>query len=112
MSIFVCLGLSSAHATNVHVNPTVTGARSEVTLDINPRNPNNLVAVGHAPAAGFGNLGTFDNLHFISTFYTTDRGQTWTQVGLGTAQDSLPFASDPHYRADPTVTYHERDLSV
>ena len=41
-------------------------ALSEVTIDVNPTNPDNLVIAGHEP-------GGFENMN---TFFTTDGGDT------------------------------------
>ena len=54
-------------------------ALSEVSIDVNPTNPDNLVIVGHEP-------GGFENMN---TFFTTDGGDTWTERNLGDAQDAV-----------------------
>ncbi|MHC4238394.1 MAG: sialidase family protein [Planctomycetota bacterium] len=77
--------------TNVNVSNLI-GNEAEVTVDINPMDPNNLVVVGHSPLATT-----------MNTFYTTDGGESWTLVALDDADDGLP--SD--HRFDPTVAYDE-----
>jgi hypothetical protein len=81
----------SVQGTDVNVS-NQAGWESEVSIDINPRNPNNLVIVGHAP-----------NFATMNTFFTLDGGQTWTLVPLGNAQDGLVST----FRFDPTVAFDE-----
>ena len=66
-------------------------ALSEVSIDVNPTNPDNLVIVGHEP-------GGFENMN---TFFTTDGGDTWTEVNLGDGQDGLTS----NFRFDPAVVF-------
>ncbi len=66
-------------------------ALSEVSIDVNPTNPDNLVIVGHEP-------GGFENMN---TFFTTDGGDTWTERNLGDAQDGLAS----NFRFDPAVVF-------
>jgi hypothetical protein len=68
----------------------LTGNEAEVTMDINPTNPLNMVVCGHAP--GFGTM---------NTFYTLDGGQTWTLVQLGNADDGITSS----FRFDPMVVF-------
>ena len=60
---------------NVNVSNLV-GNEAEVSIAINPTNPQNMVIVGHSPGAGA-----------MNTFFTQNGGQTWTLVALGQAQD-------------------------
>jgi cysteine-rich repeat protein len=76
---------------NVNVSNLV-GNEGEVSIDVNPTDANNQVIVGHAP--GFATM---------NTFFTLDRGQTWTLVALGDAQDGLTSI----VRFDPTVAFDE-----
>ena len=66
-------------------------ALSEVSIDVNPTNPDNLVIAGHEP-------GGFENMN---TFFTTDGGDTWTEVNLGDAGDGLAS----NFRFDPAVIF-------
>ena len=66
-------------------------ALSEVTIDVNPTNGNNLVVVGHEP-------GGFENMN---TYFTTDGGGTWTAVDLGDAGDGIAS----NFRFDPAVVF-------
>ena len=66
-------------------------ALSEVSIDVNPTDPDNLVVAGHEP-------GTFENMN---TFFTTDGGDTWTEVNLGDGQDGL----GSNFRFDPAVVF-------
>jgi hypothetical protein len=66
-------------------------ALSEVTIDVNPTNPDNLVIAGHEP-------GGFENMN---TFFTTNGGDTWTEVNLGDGQDGLTS----NFRFDPGVVF-------
>jgi hypothetical protein len=75
--------------TDVDVS-NIAGQEAEVAIDINPRDPTNMVIAGHNP--GFTTL---------NTFFTTDSGRTWTLVPLGAAQDMLGAA----IRFDPTVKF-------
>jgi hypothetical protein len=70
---------------------SLSGNQSEVIIDVNPTNSQNLVVVGHA-AGGFGTM---------DTFFSTDGGATWTRVALGNAQDG--FTST--FRFDPAVAF-------
>jgi hypothetical protein len=67
-------------------------ALSEVSIDVNPTDPNNQVIVGHDAA-----------LVTMNTFYTTDGGLTWSPVIIGDATDGL--TSD--LRFDPTVAFDD-----
>jgi hypothetical protein len=76
---------------NVNVSNLV-GNEAEVSVAINPTNPQNIVAVGHAPG-----------LLTMNTFYSMDGGETWTLVPLGADQDGeIGF-----FRADPTVAFDD-----
>ncbi|HJQ82472.1 MAG TPA: sialidase family protein [Candidatus Binatia bacterium] len=68
------------------------GNEAEVTIDVNPTDPQNLVVAGHAP--GF---------QTMNTFYTLDGGSTWSRVSLGAAADDLLATS----RFDPTVAFDD-----
>ena len=74
---------------NVNVSNLV-GNESEVSIAINPTNPQNMVIVGHSPGAVA-----------MNTFFTLNGGQNWTLVALGAAQDGLPNCN----RTDPTVAF-------
>jgi hypothetical protein len=78
--------------TDVDVS-NVMGHEAEVAIDINPRDPTNMVIAGHSP--GFATL---------ETFFTVDSGRTWTLVSLGTAQDGLGAGT----RFDPVLAFDER----
>ena len=66
-------------------------ALSEVSIDVNPTDPENLVIAGHEP-------GGFENMN---TFFTTDGGDTWTEVNLGTP--GMGLASN--FRFHPAVIF-------
>jgi hypothetical protein len=63
---------------------------AEVLIDVNPTNPNNLVICGHS-----------NTLQHMATYYSFDKGQTWTLVPVGDAQDDLGLTT----RFDPAVTF-------
>jgi len=67
-------------------------ALSEVSIDVNPTNEDNLVIIGHAA-----------DLATISTFFSTDGGRTWTFVSIGNANDGLTSV----FRFDPSVAFDE-----
>jgi PKD domain len=67
-------------------------ALSEVSIDVNPTDEDNLVINGHS-----------SNLNTMSTFFTTDGGLTWTEVELGNANDGLIST----FRFDPSVAFDE-----
>jgi hypothetical protein len=67
-------------------------ALSEVSIDVNPTDPNNQVIVGHDT-----------DLVTMNTFYTTDGGLTWTPVLIGDAIDGLTST----FRFDPTVAFDD-----
>jgi hypothetical protein len=67
-------------------------ALSEVSIDVNPTDPNNQVIVGHD-----GGLVT------MNTFYTTDGGLTWSPVLIGNAIDGLTS----NFRFDPSVAFDD-----
>jgi hypothetical protein len=67
-------------------------ALSEVSIDVNPTNPDNQVIVGHD--AG---------LVTMNTFYTMDGGLTWTPVVIDNATDGLTST----FRFDPTVAFDD-----
>ena len=80
------------------------GNESEVSIDVNPINPNNQVIVGHS-----GQTTPPDNFRDMNTFFTFDGGQTWTLVPLSSAQDGLVSV----FRFDPTVAFDDNgDLYV
>jgi hypothetical protein len=68
----------------------LSGNEAEVSLDVNPTNPDNLVILGHAP-----------NLQVINSYYTLDRGQSWTRVTIGNTEDGL----NGWLRGDPSVVF-------
>jgi hypothetical protein len=76
---------------DVNVSGT-TNILSEVSIDVDPTNPNNQVIVGHS-----GSIAT------MNTFYSQDGGLTWTFVALGSAQDGLAST----FRFDPTVAFDD-----
>lgn len=65
---------------------------SEVSIDVNPTNPDNLVIIGHV-----------EGFETMNTFYTLDGGQTWTLVALGDAEDGVTST----FRFDPTLVFDE-----
>jgi hypothetical protein len=73
----------------------LAGNESEVSIDVNPTNPNNLVIIGHQFPA--------QNVIVMNTFYTIDGGQNWNQVTLGNAQDGLTSS----IRFDPTISFDD-----
>ena len=85
----------------------LAGNQSEVIIDVNPTNSQNLVVVGHT-AGGFGTM---------DTFFSTNGGTTWTRVALGNAQDGFTstFRFDPAVAFDANgnvfVAYGVRDFS-
>jgi hypothetical protein len=74
------------------------GNESEVSIDVNPINPNNQVIVGHS-----GETTPPDNFRDMNTFFTFDGGQTWSLVPLDSAQDGLASV----FRFDPTVAFDD-----
>ena len=54
--------------------PCFLGDESEVFIAVNPLNPSHQVVVGHAERALMST--------FVSTFYSSDRGATWTWRGI------------------------------
>jgi hypothetical protein len=84
------LGLPPFTPSNVNVSNLV-GNEAEVSVAINPTDPDNLVVVGHAP--GFTTM---------NTFFSLDGGETWTLVPLGPADDGQ---EDCLARVDPTVAF-------
>ncbi len=94
---------SAQPGVDVNVSNLVGNEEAEVSIDVNPTNPNNLVIVGHAP---FTMIGLPDNTFIggqltMNTFFTMDGGLTWTSVKLGNAQDGLTGT----IRFDPTVAF-------
>jgi hypothetical protein len=75
--------------TDVNVS-NVAGHEAEVNIDVNPRDPTNMVVAGHNP--GFTT---------INTFFTTDSGRTWTLVPLGPMEDGLAAGT----RFDPVNAF-------
>jgi len=67
-------------------------ALSEVSIDVNPTDPDNLVIAGHD-----------DQLATMNTFFTTDGGATWTTVLLDDADDGF----DSNFRFDPSVAFDD-----
>ena len=67
-------------------------ALSEVSIDVNPTDPDNLVIAGHA-----------EELNTMNTFYTMDGGNTWTPVLIGNGQDGLSST----FRFDPSVAFDD-----
>ena len=97
------LGLSSRMSAAAAMNALAGGpasadvlageeALSEVSIDVNPTDPNNQVIVGHA-----GDLVT------MNTFYTKDGGLTWSPVIIDNATDGLTST----FRFDPTVAFDD-----
>jgi hypothetical protein len=78
-------------AAEVNVS-NLPGNESEVTIDINPTDPGNLVIVGHSP----------DRVA-MHAFYSTDAGLTWTLVPFGDAEDGLSST----FRFDPSVAFDD-----
>ena len=74
------------------------GNESEVSIDVNPINPDNQVIVGHS-----GQTTPPDNFRDMNTFFTFDGGQTWALVPLDSAQDGLASV----FRFDPTVAFDD-----
>jgi hypothetical protein len=68
------------------------GDEAEVTIDVNPRDPQNLVVAGHAP-----------NFETMNTFYSLDGGSSWTLVALGNGADDLLST----FRFDPAVAFDD-----
>lgn len=66
-------------------------ALSEVTIDVNPTDGDNLIVAGHEP-------GGFENMN---TYFTDDGGATWTAVDLGDAGDGIAS----NFRFDPAVIF-------
>ncbi len=76
---------------NVNVS-NLEGNESEVSIDVDPTDPDNQVVVGHAP--GFVTM---------NTFYTMDGGLTWTLVEIDDDVDGL----NSDFRIDPTVAFDD-----
>jgi hypothetical protein len=72
----------------------LAGNQSETAIDINPVNPNNLVAVSN-------NIAGITN---IFTAFSMDAGVTWTTVNVGHANDQLGAALG---RCDPAVAFDD-----
>jgi hypothetical protein len=92
IATLLCIA-SPSQAVPINVNissTTATPTKSEVSIDINPTNPNNLVVISHS-----------GNLQTMQTFYSFDKGQTWTNVNLGNAFDGITST----LRFDPTVAF-------
>ncbi len=73
------------------------GNESEVSIAINPKNPDNLVIVGHSPGPKF---------RFMNTFVTRNGGKGWAQKSLGPAHDKGRGTGPPE-RFDPTVAFDD-----
>ena len=95
---------SASAPPGVDVNVSnLVGNEAEVSIDVNPTNPNNQVIVGHAPRTFItrpDSTITWGRAT-MNTFYTIDGGLTWTSVKLGNAQDGLTST----VRFDPTVAF-------
>ena len=84
-------GLPSRFKRALQANLDINAGRdalAEVSIDINPTNPSNLVICGHD-----GDLVT------MNTFYTMDGGDTWTAVTIGNTVDGLVS----NFRFDPSM---------
>jgi hypothetical protein len=73
----------------------LAGNEAEVSIDINPTDPNNLVIVGHAPDGST-----------MNTFYTTNGGDSWSLVPLGQADDGF-IGCCGETRFDPTLAFDD-----
>lgn len=85
--------------TNVNVS-NLAGNEAEVSIDVNPTDPDNLVIVGHSGATPA--TGTY--YETINTFHSMDGGRNWTLVALG-ATDEDGIESD--FRFDPTLAFDD-----
>lgn len=87
--------VSALPGADVNVS-SIAGNEAEVSIDVNPTNPDNQVIAGHSPEPNFTTL---------NTFYTTDGGQNWTLVALGSPGTDDGLIST--FRFDPTVAFDE-----
>lgn len=76
------------------ISRTSGGNESEVSIDVNPIDPNNQVAIGHAPEIPL-------RFKFINTFVSVDKGESWKKVTLSKAHDKQRGT----FRFDPTVAF-------
>lgn len=70
----------------------LAGNEAEVTLDVNPADPGNIVILGHSPS-----------LQVINSFCSLDGGESWTRVTIGDADDGLAG----WLRGDPSVAFDD-----
>jgi hypothetical protein len=70
----------------------LVGNEAEVSLDVNPTNPSNLVILGHSPS-----------LQVINSFYSFDGGQSWARITIGDSEDGL----SGWLRGDPSVVFDD-----
>lgn len=73
----------------------LAGNEAEVTIDVNPTNPDNQVIVGYSPS-----------FLPMNTFHTFDGGSSWTLVQINDAQDGLVAT----LRGDPTVAFDDEGI--
>jgi PKD repeat protein len=110
-SIFLCLlivAMTFAVAVPVYepvsadVNVSnLWGAEAEVSIDVNPTNPNNHVIVGHLL-----DNSSSPSRSRMNTFYTFDAGATWTRVELGVTDDGFVNTEYPD-RFDPSIAFDD-----
>jgi hypothetical protein len=80
-------------AAQVNVSRRLPGNEAEVSIAINPTNPENLVIAGHEPLE--------KRFRVLNTFYTANGGRTWSLVPLA-AQDAKPASA---LRFDPAIAF-------
>ncbi|MGB4781528.1 hypothetical protein [Candidatus Methylomirabilis sp.] len=76
------------------ISRTSGGNERELSIDVNPRDPNNQVVIGHAPEIPL-------RFKFINTFVSIDKGESWKKVTLSKAHDKQRGT----FRFDPTVAF-------
>jgi hypothetical protein len=100
LAVFSLLVFSATAQAGADVNVSnLPGNEAEVSIDVNPTNPKNLVAIGHAPRSQI-----TQKVENMNTFYTFDGGQSWILVPLGDAQDGITNVGS---RFDPAVAFDD-----
>jgi hypothetical protein len=93
LAALVLLAAGPDAAAQVNVSRRLPGNEAEVSIAINPTNPENLVIAGHEPLE--------KGYKVLNTFYTANGGRTWSLVPL-VAQDHKPASA---IRFDPAIAF-------